>query len=420
MTIDASKLKVSLEEGERWRRTLHITVPADDLKAERQAAIRKLSTRLKLPGFRQGKVPVGVIEKRFGPVVDQELIDRVVQEAYRGVLDDRALRPISEGDVAAIEYQPHAELSFQVSFDVAPTLELGIVEGFKVERPKVQIGDEEVNQVLERVREQEGVWAPVEDGTPVEGDRVSVRIQRLGVEGDEPRPYEFTLGRNEAIPQVEESIRTLEVGASGEFTILFPDDFPNEERRGESDELRIFLDGRKALELPPLDDALAARVGDFESLEALRARVREDLEQEANAEADAVVRAGLMEQLIAANPFDVPSSMIDQYIRSFLGNDEKLSDEAMLRAREQLLPQAEHAVKRFLVVAELARTRNLSATEEQIDERIDAIARESGADPGEVYARLQKAGRLEQLEREITDTRVFDFLKAGSTITEAA
>jgi trigger factor len=420
MSIDASRLQVSLEEGERWRRTLQITVPAELVARERKAAVKKLSSQLKLPGFRAGKIPAAVVEKRFGPALNQELVDRVVGEAYREVLKDQDLRPISEGEVEKIEYEPDSDLSFRISFDVAPRVELARVGGFKVERPRVEVGEEEVEKVLERLREQQGTWKPMEEGPPGDGDMVTVRIQRLAEEGDEPRRYEITLGKDEAIPDVEEAIRSLEVGEQGDFTVTFPDDFPNEERRGDTDELRIFMDARKELELPPLDDALASAVGDFDSLEELRERIREDLEKEAEEDAEAAVRGQLLEQLISANHFEIPDAMVDQYIRSVVGEDRKLGEEEMAEARRQLRPQAERTVKRFIVIDELARSRDLEATQDEVDERIEAIAERSDTSPGEVYARLQKAGRIESLEREITERKVFEFLKGESEITDAA
>ncbi len=416
--MDVSRLQVSLEEGERWRRTLHITVPQDLVQAERSAAIRKLARRVQLPGFRDGKVPASVIEKRFGPAIDQELLDQVVGEAYRGVLEERGLRPISEGEVGEVEFKPDTDLTFQISFDVAPEVELARTGGFEIARPSLTVGEEEVDKVLRRLQEQKGTWVPVEEGTPTEGDKVAVRIQRLAEEGDEPRPYEFTIGQDEAIPAVEEAIQTLEVGAEGDFTVTFPDDFPTEERRGESDELRIFLDTRKVLEVPELDDAFATEAGDFESLEDLRSRILEDLEKEAAEEAESMVRARLLDQLLAANPFQVPISMIDQYIRSMVGEEQKLTEEQMVEAREQVGPRAEVAVKRFIAIEELAKQKELTATADEIDDRIEEIAERSGTEPGELYARLQKAGRLEQLEREITERKVFEFLKSESTINE--
>jgi trigger factor len=419
MSMDPSRLQVSLEEGERWRRTLSITIPAEIVTAERAATVRKLSSRVRLPGFRSGKIPASVIEKRFGPALDQELLDRVIGEAYRGVLEDRELRPISEGEVSDVDYQRDADLSFQISFDVAPTFELSRTSGFKVERRRMTVGEEQIEKVLTRLREQQGTWVPVESGMPEEGDKVSVRIQRLEVEGDEPRAYEFVLGKSEAIPDVEKAIRTLAPGEEGEFTVTFPEDFPTEEQRGETDRLRIFLDARKALEMPELDDAFAAQVGDFETLDALRERVRNDLEEEADEEAEGAVRGRLLDELLAANPFQVPVSMIDQYIQSILGDEQKLGPEQMEEARTQLGAQAEMAVKRFLVIEDLARSRGLRASPEEVDARVEEIAERSKTPPGEVYARLQRTGRLERLEQELTEDKVFEFLKSESTIVDA-
>ncbi len=417
-SIDVSRLQVSLEEGERWRRTLSITIPKEIVQAERSSAIRKLARQVQLPGFRAGKVPASVVEKRFGPAVDQELLDRVIGEAYRKVLDDRGLRPISEGEVGEVEFKADTDLTFDISFDVRPEIEFARTGGFEVTRPKLEVGDEQVDQVLERLREQKGTWVPVDSGTPEDGDRVSVRIQRLADEGDEPRPYEFTIGKDEAIPDVEKAITTLEVGGQDDFTITFPDDIENEERRGTTDELRIFLDGRKVLEKPELDDDFAKEAGDFESLEELRARILEDLKKESEEEAESTVRGRLLDQLLAANPFQVPESMVDQYLHSMLGGEEKLPEEQLAMAREQMGGRAELAVKRFIAIDELARAKDLQATEDEVDDRIEEMAERAGTDPGDLYARLQKAGRLEQLEREITERKLFEFLKSESTIKE--
>jgi len=423
MPIDVSKLQVSLEEGERWRRTLRITVPSELVQAERQAAVRQLSSRLRLPGFRAGKIPAAVVEKRFGAALEQELLDRVIGEAYRGVLADRSLRPISEGEVADIEYAPDSDLRFGISFDVAPEVEFGRLGGFKVERPPVGIGDEEVDKVLDRLREQEGTWVPIEEGTPGETEKVAVRIERLEEEEEaEPRRYEFVLGREEALPEIEEAIRSLAVGESGEFSIQLPPEETEGEDppEGATQRLRIHLDGRKELELPALDDELARTLGDFDSLEALKARIREDLEKEALQESEAVVRGLLVEQILAANPFEVPESMVDQYVRSALGDPEELSEEQWAEARKQLGPRAIHGVKRYMVLTRVAEAHGLDATPEELDERIEEIAERSGSSPTDVYSRLQRSGRLEQLEREITEQKVFTFLMEQSEITEPA
>src|SRR5690606_14180022 len=133
------------------------------------------------------------------------------------------------------------------------------VGGFVVERPAVTVSDEHVDEVLQRIREQAGVWKPVEEGTPEARDMVSVRIVRLTAEGeetDEGREYDFVLGQGDAIPDIEDAIRTLEPGATGDFDVAFPEDFPDETRRGHQERVRITLKGRKEMELPELDDEL--------------------------------------------------------------------------------------------------------------------------------------------------------------------
>lgn len=420
MAIDVSRLRVSVEEGERWRRTLRITVPSEIVKEERKAAMKKLSARVKIPGFRAGKVPQAVLEKRFGPAVEQELLDRVINEAYRSALGEQALRPISDGEVGEIEYRPEEDLSFRISFDVAPEIKLERLGGFKVERPSLPVPDEDVDKVLERIREQEGTWVPVEEGSPATGERVSVQIEQLEAEGEEPRRYEFVLGQGEAIPEIEAAIESLTVGGVGEVTIHLPTADQTEDMSSEERRVRIQLDARKRLELPPLDDALAKAAGDFQTLDELRTRIREDLLAEAKREEEARLRALLLEQIIAANPFEIPESMIDQFVRSALGDPKEIPEDRFSEAKEHFRPRAIHAVKRFLVVNEVAESRALRASEEELDQRIEEMAEKGRTNPSDLYARLQKGGQLEQLEREITERKVFDFLKGESNVVETA
>lgn len=419
MTIETSKIQVHLEGADGCRRRVSVKVPASVVDAERQEIARSLATRMKLPGFRKGQVPAGMVEKRYGPTLRRETLDRVIGTAYRVALERESLQPISEGEVDEVEYEAGSDLSFTASFEVRPEVELSRLGGFRVERPPLDVGEEEVEKVLERLREQESVWTPVEAGAPEDGDTVSVEIVRLeeGEEG-EPTPYEFVLGRDEAIPDVEKAIRTLEPGESGEFTVAFPDDFPDEERRGEEQRLRIELHGRKAMELPELDDDFARTVGDFENLADLTEKIREDLEKEAREQQESAVRGQLLANLLEANPFDVPDAMVERYMASVFGDTEGVDPGKLEEARQEFRPEARRAVQRVLVVERIAETQNLAATEEEVDARIEEIAERSGTSASEVYARLQKAGRLESLEREITERKVFEFLKQKSEIVD--
>src|SRR5262245_4685337 len=223
MTIEASRLRIDLEERERWRRTMSVTVPADVVREERERVATKLAKRLKLPGFRAGRIPASVVEKRYGTALNQEMLDRVIEEAYREAIKSQSLLPISQGEVEKVDYKPEQDLSFTISFDVHPVIDLQRVGGFRVARPNVNVGEEELERVITRLRKQAGAWRPVESGQPQEGDRVSVSVQRLeGGEAGESRDYELVLGEGDAIPEIEHAIETLEPGASGEFTLHVP------------------------------------------------------------------------------------------------------------------------------------------------------------------------------------------------------
>lgn len=421
MAIDPTTLRIDMVEEEAWRRRLTVTVPAGTVQAERSQIVQKLGGRLKLPGFRKGKVPTHVVEQRFGPAVDQEMLDKVIGEAYKIALRSQELEPISEGQVDDVKYQPREELTFSISFDVQPVIQLERLGGFAVERPKIQVVDEDVNRVLERLRDQNGVWKPLEEGAAEDGNLVTLEIQRLenGEPVGEARPYEIVLGDGEAIPEVEDAIRTLAVGETGDFTVTFPDDFSDESRRGEKEHLRIKLQARKFKELPALTDEFAVSMGDFQDLAALTARVREDLEREAEGQAEGVVRNQLVENLLGANPFEVPRSLAERYMESVLGDTSKLDPEIIARTRETLRPEAEKAVKRILLIERVAELQGLRASEDELDDRVQEIALKNDMKPGQVYSNLQKSGNLEALEREITEKKVWDFLKEQSTVKEA-
>lgn len=419
MAIEGTQLQISVEEGERWRRTMSVTVPSGVVSSERRRLTGELAARVKLPGFRKGHVPASVVEKRFGESLSREALDKLIGAAYREALSQEELSPISEGEVGNVQYEPDRDLTFSISFDVRPEIELARLGGFKVERPPIEGVDHKLEEVLRRLREERGTWQPLDEGRPEDGELVGVEIQRIeNGEAGEVQPYQFVLGQGDAIRDIEEAIKSLEVEGSGEFVVRFPDDFPNEERRGQEEQLRVRLGSRQRLEVPELDAEFARSLGDFEGVDDLNEKIRADLEKEAVEQAESVVRGRLLDAILDANPFTVPVSMVDRYVESVLGHPEGVTPEKLSEAKEKISPQAEHAVKRILAIDRLSEIQDLRATEEELDGRIEEIAKKSGDTPAQIYANLQKSERLEALEREITERKVFEFLKEQSEITE--
>lgn len=408
-------MKVDIEQPRDWSRRLTITVPADRVKKERKQIASQFAKRVRMPGFRKGKVPSSVVEKQYGPSIDQETIERVVNSAYQEALQEHSFSPISQASVEDVDYQPGSDLTFNVEFEVRPEIELNRLGGFKVERPPAAVDEEDVDRVIGRLREQNASWTPIEDGTPDEGDRVQVQITPLHQEDAEPEPrrYEVVLGSGEILDEIDEAIRTLEPGREDEFVIELPgaEDESEKEHR-----IRLELISAEHPELPEADDEFATELGDFDSMEALRSRVREDLQEEADREADRAVRQQLMRQVLEANPFDAPPSLVDQYLDNLLQAPEDADPSEVATAKQQARPAAEQAVRRMLVIDRIAAMESLHATQDDVNARIAEIAAQNEMEPAEVRRQLSQSGRLQALASDMMEKRVFDYLKSLSTI----
>lgn len=419
MAANESELTITVEEPKGWARRMKVTVPAERVDRQRRAISQRLAGRVRMPGFRKGKVPTQVIERTYGPAIEQETLEQVVGEAYREALEKEGFQPITQGAVENVEYERGSDLVFDVAFEVRPQVELERLGGFTVRREKPAVEDEQVAGVLDRVREEHAVWEPVQGEHAVNGDMVSVEITALNDEGEpmegaKPRPYQIALGKGEARPEVEEAIRSILPGEESEFTL----ELPSEEEGGEAKphRARVNLLAVKRPRLPELDDELARSVGDFESLEALRARIREDLERETESEAEAGVRRQLVEQIVEANPFEVPDTMVENYLDRLFRVKEPADRERMAEAIQGARPMAERAIKRMLVVERVAEMEGLEATPADLDARIEEMAARYGQSVEDVRRQLQKSDQLHALEDEITEEKVFTYLKSLSTV----
>ncbi|HEX6589327.1 MAG TPA: trigger factor [Longimicrobiales bacterium] len=422
MATDVSDLKIAVDEPRSWARRLTITVPASRVDREKQSVAKHYATRMNLPGFRKGKAPASVIAKKFGQAIEQDALQQVVQNAYREALESQNFQPISEGSVNQVDYQPGSDLTFQVEFEVRPEIQLDRIGGFTVDAPQADVGEDEIDKVIDRLREERAEYTALgENETPKPGDRVTVEITQIhGDHEHQGRPYELVLGRNQAIPDVEAAIQTLRPGAESQFEIEVPNaDEPGAETEKQTVRIRVISADRP--DLPALDDAFAAAVGgtDVADVAALRERIRRDLHAEAEAGAERQLRRDLIDQVVQANPFDVPDAMVRQYVDSMFQIGKDADPERMRELYDMARPGAETAIRRMLVVERVAETQNLRATQDEVDARVEEIAARNERPVGEVWTQLQRSGRLHSLEDEITEQKVVDYLKSQSTIRGA-
>jgi trigger factor len=409
-------LQVTEKRTEGVERLLQIEVPADEVRQAEEKAVRRYASSARLPGFRPGKAPPAMIRQRFGEAIRAEALDALIQEAYKKVVADTEVKLAAQPHVHDVKFVEGQPLTFELHFEVHPEVKLPRTQGFRVTRTVRTVTDDAVQEQIDSMREQRASWTPIET-RPAEGDMVTVELATADEDGQIPegKEYRIVLGGGQAIAGIEELIMGLEPGATAERPVKWPDDFPDEAQRSRTKLVRVTLRDVKRKALPELDDAFAREVGDFESMDALRRVVREDMEAEANREADADVRQKLVDEIIGANPFDVPPSWVKQMIGAYI-EAYRVPDEEKEQFATRFRPIAERQVRRDLIVDTLAERERLTSTESELDDHLTELAGRRGADPGQLYASLQKAGRLREIERSITEDKVFTWLLSQNTV----
>jgi trigger factor len=414
------KIEFTPRASEGVERHIQVSVPVEAVKDAEEKAARRYASTVRLPGFRPGKAPATVVRKKFGEAIRQEALETLVREAYQEFVEKESIKVAAQPHVHDLKFEEGKPLTFELHLEVRPTIELARTNGFRIERPTVNVTEEQVNQQLEQIRDEKATWTPV-DEKPLPGDMVNVQIATSTSEeqDSEGKSYPIVLGAGQAIPGIEDLVMSAAPGETVERPVKWPDDFPDESQRGQTKTVRITLNEVKRKSAAPLDDAFAREVGDFESLDALRKAVRSDMERHAGHEVEAGVRQQLIDQIIAANAFDVPKSWVQQFVENYAEAYQVPADQ-----REQFSGEfrsmAERQIRRDLVIETIAEKEGLTATEKDLDDRIAEQAEKRGVNPGQIYAQMEKSGRLKEMERSITEDKVFKWLMDRNDVSTNA
>lgn len=399
-------------------RSLRITVPVDRVQAAESKAVAFYAKRARLPGFRPGKAPAAVVRKRFDQAIKQGMLEELVREGWEQARTSHDLRPIADPSVRNLRFEDGQPLEFEILVAVKPELALQRTGGFSLTRSVAAVTAAQVDEQLEKLRERKASWLPVE-GKPAPGLMVRLDVAPIenGTAG-ESAPYNVVLGQNQAVPDLEEKVMSLAPGQTVDTEVRFPDDYPDESRRGQSRQVRLTLHEVKRQELPALDDAFAREVGDYEHLAALRAAIHDDLQREAQRNADAQLRSALVQELVQANAVPAPESLVHRWLHAY-AEMYGIPHDQLPQFEQQFHEIAEAQVRRDLVLDAVIEREGLQATEAELDQRIAQLAEARKTSAGEVYGQLQKAGRLGELERQISEEKAFAWLLGQSTVVEA-
>ena len=419
MTAPTTEIRIVPTGDEPGAKSLKVEIPVERISAAEKKATSVLAKRVRLPGFRAGKAPVEVVRKRYRDAIREQLLRDLIDESWKAALEQEKLKPIADPHIHHLKFDDGQPITFEFHVEVKPELNLERLGDFALTRKAAPVTDEMVEAQLEELRRQKAPWEPVTEGRPNTGEMVQVTLATLeDGEAKDPKPYQIVLGEGRAIPELEDRILAMTAGETSDTQVRFPDDFPEESKRGQTRAVRLTLNEIKRRALPELNDGFARELGDFDSLADLRKAVRQDMELEAAREADADLRRQVIEQIVSANSLAAPRPLVERVLTAYAKAYE-IPQERLQEFANEFAPVAEAQVRRDLVLDHVAEKEKLRATEADLDERIADLAARRKLEPGQLYASLQKANRLRELERTITEEKVFAHLLSLSTVTDS-
>lgn len=420
-------MKTEFTDVNETRKSVRVEIPSDIVDAEINHVAEHYSRRAKIPGFRPGKAPSRVIKTRFKDQILNDVAHELVPRAIDDALRERGVDAVDTPDVRDVSIEEGQPLTFTASFDTVPPFEPGDYATLTTRQPSVAVEETAVNEALERLRNRAARFEPVEGRGVDHGDTVVVDLERR--EGGHEHKHEgvsVELGASANPPGFDEHLLGLEPGASTTFTLQYPADYTVSQLAGQELGYTVKVTGIKRRLLPELDDEFAKDLGDFDTLDALRARVRADLEHEAQHAAEHEVRGDLMKQLAARVPFELPGSLIereiDRRLEEFAGRmmeqgmDPRQAGVDWNAFRESQREAAREGVASALVLDEVARRENLEVTTTEADREIERYAERTGRTPAAVRARLEKEGGLSRIYAGLRREKSIDFLLARAKI----
>lgn len=402
-------MKTEFTDVSETQKTLTIEIPTEVVDAEIDRVARGYTKQARLPGFRPGKVPQTLVKQRFKDQILHDVMHGLIPKAVEEALQERGIEPIDTPNIRDVALEAGRPLKFTAAVETVPPFDPGDLSAITLQRPPVEVTDDGVNDMLQRLRERAARLEPVEGRPVAEGDAVIADLDRTDPDGkvDHHEGLTLQLGAPGNPPGFDAHLLGLNDGDTKTFTIHFPESYPAEELANTDQTYTVTVKGVRRRVLPELDDEFAKDVGGFESLAALRDRIRADLQEEAQESSRRQTRAELFKQLSARVTFALPASLVDremdrrleEFARQLMSQniDPRHAGIDWAQFREAQREPARDAVASALVLDEIARREQITVTGEDVDKEIERFASRAGRTPAALRAQLEKEGGISRL-----------------------
>ncbi|MGJ9457122.1 trigger factor [Oceanobacillus sp. CF4.6] len=418
------------QEGNKGLLTFEVT--SEEFDTALDQAFKKVAKDVQIPGFRKGKIPRGMFEKRFGvESLYQDAVDIVLPAAYTKAIDETGIFPIAQPEVDIDQIEKGKDLVFTATVEVKPEVTLGDYKGLEVEEQSVEVTDEDVTNEIEQLRERHAELVVKEEGKVENGDTAVIDFEGFldgeAFDGGKGENHTLEIGSGQFIPGFEEKIIGKEAGEDTEIEVTFPEDYHAEDLAGKKAVFKVKIHELKSKELPELDDEFAKDVDEeVESLEDLKKKKKEELEAQKKQNAENEKREVLIQKASDNTQVEVPDAMVDTELEQMMREFEQQlqaqgmtmemysqfsgQDEGALK--EQMREDAAKRVKTNLTLEAIVAAENLEASEEDVKAELEKMASMYGAEVDQLVQML--GGSTDTIKNDLKMRTAIDFLAENS------
>ncbi len=423
-------MKVTVENGENQQVTLTVEVEAAEVSKAVEKAVKRLSNRVNIPGFRKGKAPRKIIERNVGmDAIMQEAFDIVGPKAFADALEEQKIEPVSRPQIDIETLEDGKDLVFKATVTPRPEVKLGEYKGLKVEKNVEAVTDEDVEKQLKTFQDRQGKMVDAPEGSEVkDGDFTTLDFEGFvdgeAFEGGKGQDYPLQIGSGSFIPGFEDQLIGAKIGEEKEVNVTFPEEYHAKELAGKAATFKCTIRSIKQKELPAMDDELAKKVSKFETLEELKADVRKNLEENAARKAENDQKSAAIEMATNNITVDIPAVMIDNRVEGMIREmamrleQQGMSFDAYLqyagtdinKIREDYRETAEKNVRTDLMLEEVAKAEDIKVEAKDLDAEVAGMAAAYGATPQQVQKIIKEQGRIGDLAATVLRKKTAQFI----------
>jgi len=421
-------MNVSVVDLSENQKKLQVEIPPEKVRQEIEGKYREMSRRIKIKGFRPGKVPRSIIKSYYGKTIEQEVSSQFIQETFPEALKETDLKPLVEADVSETHFNDSGSFSYTAIVDVCPPFELEGYRGLEIRKPSIDVADEQVDSELQRLREQHAELRTLETERPAREGDVAVIDFTPSVDGKvfekgKSADYMAEIGKKAVHPDFDANLIGRHAGETVSFEVDYPENAPMREIAGKRVRFEVTVKEVKEKVLPELDDEFAQAVNSrFDALDALKQTIREELLKREEYQARSDVQQQILDQLLSKVKIELSAKVIDREVDRMVGNLLHQFESQGLKMdvskfntpeiRADYRPQAERNILRRLILEKIAEQENLKLTDEEIEQVYQEVARYARMDVATVKHEYADSAVVEQSKESKTQEKVFRFLES--------